>query len=173
MEYVSNKKFLSKEGVYLEYDNNIIFKKQAHLFLFLRLKTGNNKAALAELFIKIIKRKIYLSLRSGLTTSWSDNLAQIVKNYNSTPNRAIGYLKPGNITSPTDGPLIDGALKEQHLAKKPEPHFDAHFILSKAAKEKIKELLPGKFVILDLPAKVMNRSFDLQVSVKSGSYLLL
>lgn len=107
---------------------------------------------------------MYQSLRSSLTTSWSDNLAHIVDNYNATPNPAIGNLKPESIKTAEDGPRIDQALKENHMTKKSEPHFDAKIIERKIDKEKKKALQKGKFVMLNLHAETMARSFDIQVS---------
>jgi len=69
-------------------ENEIIFK----------YKNGQNKASFAENIIQIIKRRLYKLLGGILSHDWPFYLEKVVEDYNNTPLKKIGYLKPNHVT---------------------------------------------------------------------------
>ena len=62
-----------------------------------RAKYGKNKAFLSESYIRIVKRRLYMSLRGSLNQNWVKFLEIVVKNLNNIPNEKLGFLKPSTI----------------------------------------------------------------------------
>ncbi len=91
-EFVANKSFFQKEKI------------------FFKTKIGRHKASYAERSIQIVKQRLYRLLRTLLTNDWPKYLQQIVKGINNSPHKAIGGLRPSEITKRTDGPKIDAAV---------------------------------------------------------------
>ena len=71
-------------------------------WLFLR---SSQKAFLAELYIKIVKGKIYRYLRENLTQDWPSALPQVTKAINNTYNHFL-QTTPENSNNPESDPKI-------------------------------------------------------------------
>jgi len=50
-------------------------------------------------YIYIVKRKLYMILRSQLSENWTKYLDVVIKGYNKTPLKKLGYLCPNDIKS--------------------------------------------------------------------------
>lgn len=103
-----------------EFRGNAQFFKESDIFF--QEKRGLNKAAMAgkqtaikyeinffilffifpENFVKILKRRLYMTIRGQNTENWPAALEQVTKNINNRPLESIGYLKPSTIHSPID-----------------------------------------------------------------------
>lgn len=115
--------------------------------------------------IKMLKRKIYQCLRSHLDTNWTTILPQIVFNYNSTPNKGLGGIKPIDINSREDGPTIDAAIKAKSNTcdfVPPEPNFDNKVLPRKSTEN---ELKVGSYVMLDLKRTAFFKNSNYQVKL--------
>jgi hypothetical protein len=94
-------------------ENNILFK----------YKYGANKANFAENIIQVIKRRLYKLLRGTLSKDWPNALKKVVTDFNNTPLKKIGFLKPNEISSKYDSKKVRDALKSQNQQLKDEPNY--------------------------------------------------
>ncbi len=132
--------------------NRQYFKEQK---IFLKFKTGLNKASFAENGILLVKRKLFRLMRSLLTKNWPKYLRLVVSSLNNTPNQAIGGLKPDIIQSRTDSELID---------KKIGFHPDVPFEVQKESQKKYelspRKLQVGSYVYVNFLPTPLGKSFD-------------
>ncbi len=91
-----------------EFTGNKSFFKEKNIFF--KVKTGRHKAAFAERAIQTVKQKLYRLLRTLMTKDWPQYLNAVVSAINKLPNKAIGGLRPADITSKLDTPKIDRAI---------------------------------------------------------------
>ena len=72
------------------------YMKENDIYFF----TTNNqaKASVAERVQRTIKTHIYRILRHQRTYRYIDQLQDILRNYNATPNRSLGYIAPSEVT---------------------------------------------------------------------------
>jgi hypothetical protein len=75
------------------------------------VKFGANKAFMSENYIKIVKRKLYMSLRGTLSQDWIKLLEITVNALNNTPTPRIGYLTPNSINTESDSVKVVAAKK--------------------------------------------------------------
>jgi hypothetical protein len=94
---------------------------------------------------------------------WPLYLPQIIKNLNCLPNKAIGGLRPQDITGPKDDPIID----EAKLAAGKEIQNETHYYDWKsnqlAYNKSNVELKKGNYVYVGFPRDPMYRLKDFQV----------
>ena len=72
-----------------------LFKKRNIIY---RAKFGKNKSFMSENYIRIVKRKLYLTLRGTLNKDWVSLLDTVVHSLNNIPTKRIGYLTPNSIS---------------------------------------------------------------------------
>jgi len=135
-------------------ENNILFK----------YKYGANKANFAENIIQVIKRRLYKLLRGTLSKDWPNALKKVVTDFNNTPLKKIGFLKPNEISSKYDSKKVRDALKSQNQQLKDEPNYSE---LQKNQKNfssaKGEKLHLGDYVYVNFPESKFGKSFDFQV----------
>ena len=123
--------------------------------VYYHTKRGQNKAAIAEHFIFLLKRKIYLTIRHLDFKEWETVVEQCVKNLNGTARKALGGLRPKNLIGDSNAVLIDQELGFSH-----EPKYSDH-IKNEEKFKKTTDLNIGDFVYVS-PNKPL-RSFEIQV----------
>ncbi len=135
-------------------DQNIIFK----------YKYGANKANFAENITKIIKRRLYKLLRGTRSKDWPSVLEKIIDDYNNTPLKKIGFLKPIEINSKFDSKKIRDALKLHNLKLRDEPNYDElkqnQYSFPTIKGEKLQL---GDYVHVNFPESKFGKSFDYHV----------
>jgi hypothetical protein len=85
-------------------DRNIIF----------RPKVGPSKAWLAEHYIFLVKKRLFLLLRSSGQTEWEKYVQGVCKNLNNCTNSTLGNLTPAEITDDTEFKVRE-ARKDVHF----------------------------------------------------------
>ena len=111
---------------------------------------------------QLIKRRLYRLCRTLFTKNWPLYLQKTVQAINNSPNSAIGFLKPSEISSPMDDPKIDakiGIPEDVPFQKQEENQRNYE-------REKF-FLQVGDHVFLDFPPTTMEKGFDSPVSQKS------
>ncbi len=136
-EFVGNKNFFEKEKV------------------FLKFKTGANKASFAENAILLVKRKLFRLLRTLLTRNWPKYLPTVVRSLNNTPHQALGGLRPSIITSRKDTPLID-----ETIGFHPDTPFETQEKNQKRYELNPTKLQVGSYVYVNFLRKPLEKSFD-------------
>jgi hypothetical protein len=140
-----------------------LFKKKK---IFYKQKFGRNKANYAENAIYIIKKKLYMLLRGTLSQNWVSEIQNVVKNYNSTPNRKLGWITPNSIHSEIDSVRVERAQKQNNINVYREPKFEDQIKNQEEYELNKNNLQVGQYVYLDFDEKVFSKSFDVQVKEK-------
>ena len=136
-EFLSNRKFFSKNQIYL------------------KIKTGAQKAAFAESAIKTVKHRLYRLLRGLLTKDWPKYFYDIVTNINNSKLNAIGGLRPNDIISPLDDPKIDQAIGIPE-----DVSFEDQVQNQKKYEKDKTKLQKGDFVLADFGPSAFAKGFD-------------
>ena len=144
------KEFLGKElSTYL---------KKKHCLL--RFKRGKNKASFAEYGILLVKKKLYLLLRSALSHRWVHFLPLVTKSLNETPLKRLGWLKPNDVTSEASSVFVDKAKDSYNIATFQNPTYQEQ---QKNQQFYSGDLNIGDYVYLDFDQKLFDKSFDVSV----------
>ena len=144
----------SKFKVYCK-ENGIIFK----------YKYGQNKANFAENIIQILKRRLYKLIRGTLDKNWPPLLKKVVTDYNNTPLKKIGYLKPNDVSSIFDSQKVQDAQKLHNLQLKDEPNYRVQRE-NQNAYENSKSptaIKKGDYVYVNFLENKFDKGFDYQV----------
>lgn len=141
--------------------NKDVFIKHKILFKTKHLK---NKAAMAEHAIYLVKRKLYMIMRSEKSKNWVKYLPIAVKLLNERHVKKIGNLAPGNINSMFDDEKVRQAVKAQNAPQAEEPNWHEQNRLQ-AEYEKSNGFQKNDFVYLDYKEKTFAKSFDLKISI--------
>lgn len=140
-----------------------LFKKWSVIY---KVKFGANKAFMSENYIKIVKKKLYMSLRGTLSQDWIKLLEITVNALNKTPTPRIGFLTPNSINSEIDSVKIQEAKKAHNIKILKEDNFKKQlknqkdFYESTTQKFKIND-----YVYLDFNQKLFDKSFDVAVKL--------
>jgi len=141
--------------------NKNVFLKHKILFKTKHLK---NKEAMAEHAIYLVKRKLYMIMRSENSKNWVKYLPVAVKLLNERPVKRIGNLAPASINSMFDDVKVREAQKLQKQIGPEEPTWREQNTLQ-AKYEKSPGFQKDDFVYLDYKEKTFAKSFDLKISI--------
>lgn len=102
-------------------------------------------------------------LRGNLSQNWLKVLLQICDDYNDTPNKKLGWLKPNDIKTTYDSAKVKEACLKHNIRKYKEPNYEEQVLNEKTYNNDKKNLKIGDFVYLDFNENVFGKSFDVQV----------
>lgn len=129
----------------------------------------NFPAAIAENYIQIVKKKLYMLLRGTLSRNWSPALQKITQSLNDTPIERLGWLKPSDIQSETDSVRVDFEKTKHNVKVLKEPSYEAQ----KKSKDNYKgDLAVGDYVYKQFESKIFDKSFDVSVCVSNQIFLI-
>lgn len=100
-------------------------------------------------------------LRGSLSQNWSTLLKKVAEDYNSTPLKKIGWLKPNDINNISDSVKVHENIKKSNISVYREPLYDQQ-IKNVAAYDKATNLKVGDYVYLDFGENIFGKSFDVQ-----------
>jgi hypothetical protein len=103
-------------------------------------------------------------LRGTLSHDWVTSISKVVKSYNDTPNKKLGWLKPETIHSEIDSVRVEEAQQKHKIEVYREPNFEDQILNQKQYEEDSKNLQVGQYVYLDFDQKLFSKSFDVQVT---------
>jgi hypothetical protein len=141
--------------------NKNVFLKHKILFKTKHLK---NKAAMAEHAIYLVKRKLYMIMRSENSKNWVKYLPVAVKLLNERPVKRIGNLAPASINSMFDDVKVREAQKLQKQIGPEEPTWREQNTLQ-AKYEKSPGFQKDDFVYLDYKEDTFAKSFNPKISI--------
>lgn len=129
--------------------------------IIFRPKFGKNKASQSELYIQIVKRKLYMLLRGTLSQKWVAALNNVVKSLNNTPIKRLGWLRPIDIQSEVGSAFVDQAKRDNNVPILKEATYveHRHNITSYSGDLKVLD-----YVYKDFDKKIFDKSFDVSVS---------
>lgn len=145
-----------------EFKSNSAWLNQNHIYF--KIKTGRStKANYSEFGIYLVKKRLFMLLRSKLSNFWSKYLQDIVVALNQRPLKRLGYLKPADITSPLDTVKVQEARKEHNIQVYEQPDWKTQVENQAKYESSSNPFQKGTFVYADEPEMVFKKSFHVQV----------
>jgi len=132
-----------------------------HFKIYYKSKFGRNKASFAERYIYIVKRKLYMLLRSQLSENWVKFIKVVVEGFNNTPIKKLGYLKPNEIKSERDSVQID--INNSSKASSYLPSFTIQQTNQKLYEDNKNLLQPGDFCYKFYDEKLFDKKYNISV----------
>ena len=142
-----------------------LFKEKKIIY---KRKYGRNKAFLSESYIRIVKRRLYMTLRGTLNQNWVALLENVVDNLNNTPIKKLGYLKPNMINNEADSVTVSKAQEELGMVPFREPNYKLQERNQKQYESNKKKLQKGDYCYVDFDEKLFDKSFDVVVMLKTN-----
>jgi len=137
-----------------------IYKKYK---IFYKSKYGKNKAVYAERYIFLVKRRLYMLLRSKLSENWVKYLPQVVKSLNDLPLKKLGYLKPKEITNEASSVAVSEAKKQHSIPTFVQPSFEQQTLQYEADLTSKKSLKVGDYVHKQFDSKLFDKKYNIAV----------
>lgn len=144
--------------------NKTLFQKRNILFQTKHLK---NKAAMAEHAIYLVKRKLYLLMKSEKSDNWVKLLPIAVNLLNKRPLKKIGNLAPGSVNSMLDDIKVREAQRDNCVPVYEEENYKVQNELQQSY-EKSSGFQVNDFVYLDYKEKTFAKSFNAKLSIISN-----
>lgn len=134
--------------------------------IYYKAKYGKNKAVFVERYIYLVKRKLYMLLRSKLSENWVKYLPIIVKSMNEMPLKKLGYLKPVDITNEADSASVDIAKSNILMPTYKQPTFLEQKNNAKSDSESMKTLKIGDYVYKQFDEKIFDKKYNIAVNLR-------
>ena len=128
---------------------------------FLSLKYGKNKASVAEYGILLVKKKLYLILRSQLNHHWVHFLSNVATSLNNTPLKRLGWLTPNSIHNEAATVFVKQAQSKNNVVQ--EEQTPTYKQMETNTKNYNGDLHINDYVYLDFNEKLFDKSFDVSV----------
>ena len=141
--------------------NKQLFKQKD---IYFTTKHSVNKANYAERYIYLLKRKLYLMMRSSLSDDWPKFVPFAVKALNSVHSKKLGGMTPGEVNSFFDDVKVRQAQADNCVQVYEEPDYKQQDLNQKAYESSTNSLQVGTFVYLDYKPTAFDKAFDKQVS---------
>jgi len=133
--------------------------------IFFKNKYGKNKCAFAERYIYIVKRKLFMLLRSSLSENWVKFLPIVINNLNNLPLQKLGYLKPKDIQSEKSSVEVDKAKLQHHIEIYKQPNIFEQDLNKKLDLKSAKSLKVGDYVFKQFDTKLFDKKYNIAVSI--------
>ena len=123
------------------------------------------QASYAEHYILLLKRKLYMILRSKLSKDWIHYLPIVTEAFNNTPLKKLGFLKPSDIQSEADTIKVENALKSHGLKPIELPTFQEQNKNQQTYEAKAKNIQVNTYCYLDFGENVFDKAYDVSVGL--------
>ena len=141
--------------------NKALFKKHNIIY---KTKHLTNKASYAEGAIRLIKRKLYMMMRSELSKNWLKYLPITVDSLNSRHIKSLGWVQPKEINSFLDDVKIRHAQEQNCIVPFEEPNYkEQNQSQTDYLNDPKSALKIGDYVYLDFKQSAFDRGYDTQV----------
>jgi len=139
--------------------------------IYFKAKYLQHKANFSEHYMFLIKKKLYMMMRSEISDDWPKFLPYVVDALNHKPIKALGFKSPSEINSEWDDVKIRESQKEKKIQVYHEPDWKTqNKNQEKYLSSSKNKFQPGTFVYIDKKTEVFNKSFFAQVSKKNSSF---
>lgn len=141
LEFKSLKKYFESQGILLTF------------------KYGKTKASFAEWFIHLIKRKLYMMMRSELNDNWPKYLPLVINLLNSRKLPQLGNLMPKNVNSMADDSIVRNEQEKVNVPVYSQPDWKTQNQNQKAYEKSKHPYQVGQYVYVDEKKAVFDKSF--------------
>ena len=143
------------------------FKKEKIIF---SVKAGTNKASFAEHIIYLIKRRLYMMMRSEVSTDWPRFLPLVVDALNQKHIKLLGNISPSEINSELDDVKVRDAQQQNNVTFYQEPSWKQQNESQENFPRSGSSFQVGQHVYLDKKTEVFDKSFFAQVISKNSFF---
>jgi hypothetical protein len=143
------------------------FRKEKIIF---SVKAGTNKASFAEHIIYLIKRRLYMMMRSEVSTDWPRFLPLVVDALNQKHIKLLGNISPSEINSELDDVKVRDAQQQNNVTFYQEPSWKQQNKSQKNFPRSGSSFQVGQHVYLDKKTEVFDKSFFAQVISKNSFF---
>lgn len=152
----------------LESDRGSEFRgSTAQLFkekrIYFKAKYGKHKANYAERYIYFVKRRLFMLLRSQLSQNWVKYIQIIVNQYNDTPLKKLGFLKPNDIKSDRDTVSVTLSRKLNGIEAYRQPDFKTQAENVERYQNNLKNLKVGDFCYKFYNEQMFDKKYNISV----------
>jgi len=162
----SLKKFKTQVYV-LESDREFLSKPVQdvckRLNIYYKSKFGKNKAVFAERYMFLVKRKLYMLLRSKLSKNWIKYIQVVAKNLNNLPIKKLGFLKPNDITSEKSSVFVHNEKEKYKVQSLNQPTFKDQQENQAQYEQNEKHLQKGDYVYKQFDVKMFDKKYNIAV----------
>lgn len=102
-------------------------------------------------------------LRGSLSQDWSNVITKVAEDYNNTPLKKLGWLKPNDIKTVYDSMLVNSNRKNYNQNIYREPNYKKQIDNQKLFESNTNAIKVGSFVYLDFGENIFAKAFDVQV----------
>lgn len=102
-------------------------------------------------------------LRGNLSQNWTAVLDNICDDYNETPIKKLGWLKPNDINTIYDSNKVSSERKKHNIKIYKEPNFHQQLLNEKNYNTEKNNFKIDDYVYLDFKEELFGKSFDVQV----------
>ena len=103
-------------------------------------------------------------LRGTLSRNWPAHIQQICDDFNNTPIKRLGWLKPAEINSLADSIKVTEAKKAHNIPILKEPSFEEQQVNQKNYELNKTNIQEGSYILLDFKeTPLFDKSFDTSV----------
>ena len=153
----------------LETDEGTEFTANRDLFqkkrIYFHVKYQTHKASFAEAAISLLKRKLYMTLRSQLSNDWPAYLKQTVDSLNNRHIESLGGVRPADVNNVFEGAQILEAQQKKGIKSYRKPYWkDQNLSQKKFDKDRTQKFKTGDYVYLDMKKTAFDKAYDIQIS---------
>jgi len=112
-------------------------------------------------YIYIVKRKLFMILRSELSEDWPKYIKLVVEGLNNTPLKKLGYLKPIEILNEKTSVDVQVNKKIHNIPTYRQPDFESQV---KNVEEYKGELQIGDYCYKFYDEKLFDKKYNISVS---------
>ena len=120
---------------------------------------------MSENYIRIVKRKLYMTLRGTLNRNWVKLLEVVVNSINNTPTPRLGWLKPSTVLNESGSVLVSEARKKHHMEIYKEPDFKVQIQNQIDFDKSNTGLKIGDYCYRDFDTKLFDKSYNVSVNM--------
>jgi hypothetical protein len=153
--------FETDQGGEFKGESKTLFKRRNIIY---KLKYGKNKSFMSENYIKIVKRRLYQTLRGTLNQDWVTVLETVVDNLNNIPTKRIGYLKPNSIRGEFDSVKVQEAKKTHNIKTFTEDSWKKQKQNQEEFEKSSALLKVNDYCYIDFDEKLFDKSYDVKVN---------
>lgn len=115
--------------------------------------------------IYVVKRKLFMILRSQLSQNWVKYIKVVVDTYNNTPLKKLGFLTPNDISSEKSSVDVDLSKKQFNIPTFVQPTFEEQSENQISFEKDSKHLQRNDYCYKFYDEKLFSKKYNISVRI--------